>query len=73
MSEYLTIKELAERWRGCERTARQIVKDNLPHIRPGNKILVKLSVVEAWEDRQATEIKGDEEVMDFLKDLAGVA
>ena len=49
MREYKDIPELAERWRCSNWTVRRRLKEDLPHVRIGGRILIDLADIERYE------------------------
>lgn len=52
MTDFLTVDEIAERWRVSKMTVYRLVKSNdLPHILVGRSIRIRRDVVEQYENR----------------------
>jgi excisionase family DNA binding protein len=74
MTDYVTMREAAERLRISERTLRKYLKrGDLPHYRPDpkGKILIRWNDVEAWLDRHRARSRTDEDVKALLTTLFG--
>jgi excisionase family DNA binding protein len=76
MSDYVTVREAADRLRISERTLRKYLKGGeVPHYRPTGKpkgkILLRWTDVEAWLEHHRVRLQQDEDVKAVLVSLFG--
>jgi excisionase family DNA binding protein len=70
MTEYITIKELAQRLSLSEKTVRRVLRrGELPHYRlhPRGKMLVRWSECEAWIEARRVAIDQDADARELLE------
>ena len=69
---FVSVREVARRAGMCEKTIRNIIRDEaLPHYRrsKSGKIYVRWSDFTEWMGRCRIELKGDDGLLDILRDM----